>query len=132
MGTSMFKKGIPFIEKKWFYYLKFNNKYEFIPKNWYGRNGFDKIFFKNSISFKTKPDKLTKLLSVSYCVVFVLFMHIVYLAYLIRYPFYVYKDGCKNFINNGAWANNVREFNWINFIGFIITSIISIILLIKK
>lgn len=43
--------------------------------------------------------------------------------YLIAYPFavitapfYMYIDGCRNFIRNSAWQNNVRFFNWVNII----------------
>ncbi len=31
-------------------------------------------------------------------------------------PFYRYFDGCKNFIRDRAWQNNVRFFNWANIV----------------
>ncbi len=43
-----------------------------------------------------------------------------YLNLFILYPFRLYFYGCKNFIKNTGWQQNVREFNWMNFIGVII------------
>ena len=37
------------------------------------------------------------------------------IAYLL-WPFLHYYDGAKNFIKNCAWQDNVRFFNWCNFI----------------
>jgi hypothetical protein len=50
--------------------------------------------------------------------------------YLIKYPFaaislpfYMYFDGCRNFIRNTAWYNNVRYFNWANIVIIITLSL---------
>ena len=39
--------------------------------------------------------------------------------FLLYYPF-AYFDGARNFIKDGVWANNVKFFNWVNFILLII------------
>jgi len=33
---------------------------------------------------------------------------------IISVPFWMYFDGCRNFIRAKAWQNNVRFFNWAN------------------
>lgn len=50
--------------------------------------------------------------------------------YLLKYPisilvlpFYMYFDGCRNFIKDMAWQNNVRFFNWSNIFLIIILSL---------
>lgn len=39
---------------------------------------------------------------------------------IISAPFYMYFDGCRNFVRNRAWQNNVRFFNWANIVIVII------------
>lgn len=49
------------------------------------------------------------------------------LAHIIVFIFWffqMYVDGARNFIKDGAWVQNVREFNWINIIALIISIII--------
>jgi len=41
---------------------------------------------------------------------------------LIYFPFSMYFDGCKNFIHDRAWQNNVRFFNWSNIVIIIVLS----------
>lgn len=39
---------------------------------------------------------------------------------IISAPFYMYFDGCRNFVRDRAWQNNVRFFNWANIVIVII------------
>jgi len=41
-------------------------------------------------------------------------------------PLYMYFDGCKNFVRNRAWQNNVRFFNWVNIIIIVVLLLIVI------
>jgi len=41
---------------------------------------------------------------------------------IISAPFYMYFDGCRNFVRDRAWQNNVRFFNWANIVIVIILS----------
>jgi len=41
---------------------------------------------------------------------------------IISAPFYMYFDGCRNFVKDRAWQNNVRFFNWANIAIIIILS----------
>lgn len=42
---------------------------------------------------------------------------------IILAPFWMYFDGCRNFIRDRAWQNNVRFFNWSNIILIITLSL---------
>lgn len=42
---------------------------------------------------------------------------------IISTPFLMYCDGCRNFIRDKAWQNNVRFFNWSNIIIIIALSL---------
>lgn len=42
-------------------------------------------------------------------------------------PFFMYFDGCRNFIKDGAWQNNVRFFNWANIV-FVIALLLALVL----
>ena len=40
-------------------------------------------------------------------------------------PFLMYFDGCRNFIRDRAWQNNVRFFNWTNIVLIIALSLLA-------
>jgi hypothetical protein len=46
---------------------------------------------------------------------------------IISAPFLLYFDGCRNFIKDGAWQNNVRFFNWANIV-FVIALLLALAL----
>lgn len=110
------------LRKGFFYYLKINNGYEFIPKNWY-RNGSGGLYYFGRTVLDYRPDFLTKNLCCLYCYLFVLCMHLFYAVCLAVYPFWAYYEGFANFIKNDVWQNNVRLFNWVNFICCIFTAL---------
>lgn len=43
---------------------------------------------------------------------------------IISAPLYMYFDGCRNFVRDRAWQNNVRFFNWTNIVIVIILSLL--------
>lgn len=45
---------------------------------------------------------------------------------IILAPLYMYFDGCKNFVRDRAWQNNVRFFNWTNILIIVVLLIITI------
>lgn len=45
-----------------------------------------------------------------------------WLFVIISAPFYMYFDGCRNFVRDRSWQNNVRFFNWSNVVIIIILS----------
>jgi len=41
---------------------------------------------------------------------------------IISAPFYMYFDGCRNFVRDRAWQDNVRYFNWSNIVIIVVLS----------
>jgi len=57
----------------------------------------------------------------------IVFSVIGFVLVILLFPLVNYLEGAKNFIKDCAWVQNVRFFNWVNFIGVIILAIILIL-----
>ena len=84
----------------------------------------DYLVYKNKVKSKFFNKFTLTVIGLFYTVfVYILKWSIV----IILAPFYMYFDGCLNFIRDRANQNNVRFFNWTNIFLIIILSLLAIL-----
>ena len=77
------------------------------------KNVGDILIFKS----KTKSHILNKYTLTLLGGIYTLYLYLLnYPITVILLPFYMYYEGCKNFVRNSAWVDNVRYFNWVNIV----------------
>lgn len=81
----------------------------------------DCLIFKNKEKSKFFNKYTLPIIGVFYTIYTYTFK---WLFAIISAPFWMYFDGCRNFIRDRAWQNNVRFFNWINIVLIIALTLI--------
>lgn len=88
--------------------------------NYFGSSKIgDCLIYKNKKKTKILNKQTLNILGVLYTLIV---YPIKWPIAIISAPFYMYFDGCRNFVRDRAWQNNVRFFNWTNIVIVIILS----------